>query len=137
MTIEQIGLLCSFGVNFLALYGAFRRTKTAANVADVQLEAEAAKVDDTIAAGIIAKWRDYAAKMEQDRERDAAKTAGIIEQMRHELETSRREGGECRERAARQEVTIDNLKDDLKELRGMLKRAGVKPGTADHDPLPT
>lgn len=122
-------------VNCIALYGAFRKTRTEANRADAAVKAEKEELEETKIDDAIERWRAFALEQEQLRQRDAARHEGIIEQMRSELAASREEGGKCRERSARQEVMIENLQADLKEMRVQNRRATPKTGSGDHEPV--
>ncbi len=135
MTPESIGLVASVGVNFVALYAAFRKERTAARAEDTAQHAAAARAEAEIEANVIARWKEFAAEMEAARTREQARTQGQIEQLARELTDARRERSECREESARQSERIEHLTADLRDLRAALKRAGIKAGGGDPEPV--
>ncbi|HEY1186604.1 MAG TPA: hypothetical protein VGE74_03055 [Gemmata sp.] len=117
MNMTEVGLLCSVAVNFVSLYASVRATRTKARKED-------AEADDQIETSALAKWQTIAAKLEakidhQDKLIDAMRLRELA----------------CVEQAARQGERIEHLTADLKQLRTEMRRAGIKTGTGDHEPL--
>lgn len=137
MQAVDAGLLASIGVNFIALYAAFRKERTAARKADTEAETERAQADAEIEDRVISRWQAFAQEQEAARQREAGRLEGQLKQVQTELESARKERGECREQSARQEERIEHLMGDVRELRAALKRHGIKSGgSGDHEPLP-
>lgn len=117
MSWNDAALLGSMCVNFIALYGAFRKQRTAAKVAD-------AEADGDIEDGAIGRWQAFALKLEgkvdaQDRAMDAMRAREL----------------ECAGKTARQEEQIAHLTQAMRSLRADLKRAGIQPGSGGHDTI--
>lgn len=115
MNLTDAGLLASMGVNFVSLYAVYRATRTKARKED-------AEADDAIETSALGKWQTFAAKLE-----------GKIDQQDKVIDAMRVRELACVEQAARQEERISHLTGELKALRADLRKAGIKPGTGEHD----
>lgn len=118
MSLENfVALLISFGINAVALWGAFRKKRTEIKAADVQ-------VDSAIEDGAIGRWQAFVGRLEAK-----------IDSLEKSSEAMRVREIDCAAKTARQEVEIAHLNAAVKGLRADLKRAGIHPGSGNHEPL--
>lgn len=135
MDATAVALIASIGVNFISLYASWNKAKTAARVDDIATSAAEADTEAKIEDRVIARWQQLVAEERAARIRETASFDGQIKQVNVELSETRKERAECREQSARQEEQIKHLTEDIKEMRLAFRRAGLKYGSSDHEPL--